>query len=909
MDDSKKTKSQLLEELTVLRSKLNEVDSQEKSEHEIDPFSRNLLESAFGAVILFDSNTEEILDVNTRACEIYGFPRSEFIGKSLKDISENPIAGEQRIRETLLKEGHHHFETIQQGGDGSKIIFEVNASVINYKGKTAILSINRDITDRNRAMDELRESEERYRSLFNQSGDMMVLEDEDERIVDVNNKACSVLGYTREELLAKRTCDLRPEAISIKQTYKKLDIYSNPNDSEQIEVEREVVTGDGVTKTLDITVVPLRMKGKDLFMSIARDITDKKTTESELRESQKKYYDIFEGASDGIIYSDKKGKILEINSKFTGITGIKRDEIIGKNAFVLAQKFVKINDIPRILKLIKENLTTNTAPTPIELNYNEKILEITAHSAKNRAGVTGIIRDITERKLAERALKESEERYRQLFESDLTGDYISTLDGRLITCNKTFQAIFGFSSINEALATPIEELYPHPEERKVFLELLIKDGKLEFYEKDLKHRDGSILHVIENASVVLNKEGEIAQIRGNIIDNTRHKELEEQLRQAQKMEGIGRLAGGIAHDFNNLLTVIQGNSELALLALNPDDPLADDIREIQFASNRATDLTRQLLAFSRRQTLQPKVVNLNEVIKNMQRMLERLIGEDIRLVTQTDEYLWRVKVDPSQMEHVIVNLAVNARDAMPMGGKLTIETSNQEIHSDIPQVNSKLRPGQYVMVEISDNGSGISEELQSQIFDPFFTTKETGKGTGLGLSMVYGIIKQSQGHISVYSKLNRGTTFRIYLPREMEQSVTGDIQSETGKLPIGKERILVVEDEDAVRTLTIRSLKSSGYKVVEARSGADALQICKELDKPVDLVLTDVIMPDINGPDFIGCLLEIWPGIKVLFMSGYAADHIIQDGMIARGMPYIQKPFSPSSLAVKVRAVLDKNLK
>jgi two-component system, cell cycle sensor histidine kinase and response regulator CckA len=385
--------------------------------------------------------------------------------------------------------------------------------------------------------------------------------------------------------------------------------------------------------------------------------------------------------------------------------------------------------------------------------------------------------------------------------------------------------------------------------------------------------------------------------------------LQEQLRQSQKMEAIGHLAGGIAHDFNNILTVINGRCEMALLKRVEGDPLWAGIEEIKKASERATSLTRQLLAFSRRQILELKVLDLNSILLDLNKMLRRVIGEDIELVHLLAKDLGKVKSDPGQIEQVILNLAVNARDAMPNGGRLILETSNVELDEGYARDHVGVKPGPYVRLSVSDTGLGMTREVKERIFEPFFTTKEMGKGTGMGLSTVYGIVKQSGGNIWVYSEVGRGTVFKIYLPQVDELADRLDERAEEEEAPRGKETILLVEDDGEVRRLTASFLTEQGYKVLEASDESDAFPVCRGYNGPIKLMLTDVVMPGMNGRELARHLLSLRPEMKVLYMSGYTDDAIVHHGVLERGLEFLQKPFTLIGLAKKVREVLDKDSK
>jgi PAS domain S-box-containing protein len=383
--------------------------------------------------------------------------------------------------------------------------------------------------------------------------------------------------------------------------------------------------------------------------------------------------------------------------------------------------------------------------------------------------------------------------------------------------------------------------------------------------------------------------------------------LQEQLRHSQKMEAIGRLAGGVAHDFNNLLTVIKGYSQLSLMDLEEDDPLRGNIDEIQNAADRATSLTRQLLAFSRRQVMEMKVLDVNTLLRDLEKMLRRIIGEDVEIVIQLAEDLGRVRADVGQVEQVIMNLAVNARDAMPFGGKLTIETANVELDESYACNHVDVKPGHYVMFSVNDTGVGMTPEVRERIFEPFFTTKKKGGGTGLGLSTAYGIVKQSNGHIGVYSVQGKGTTFKIYLPRVNEplEEIRKEVLKE--ELPRGKETILIVEDEEEVRKLAATILERQGYRILETFNGDEALVACERRRSPIHLMLADIVMPGMSGSELAKHLKPLYPEIKILYMSGYTDDAIVRHGVLKKGVNYIQKPFTMEALARKVREVLDED--
>jgi PAS domain S-box-containing protein len=503
-------------------------------------------------------------------------------------------------------------------------------------------------------------------------------------------------------------------------------------------------------------------------------------------------------------------------------------------------------------------------------------------------------------------LRRSELNFRSLVTNAPYGICRCDSTGKILDANPAFLELLGFTSPGEIISRQIYTLYADAEQWFDLADCLRSSAPFKGLTAEWKRKTGTTVVRVSGRSVPNGRdEGVVFELFAE--DVTERRALEEQLRQSQKMEAVGRLAGGIAHDFNNLLMVISGYSEFLLERLGAEPHLRGPAQEIASASERASSLTRQLLAFSRKQMLAPRIVNLNDIATENLRMLNRMIGEDIDLVMVPSSNLWPVRADAGQIEQVIMNLAVNARDAMPSGGKLTIETSNVTIDEDYSRLHAPLRPGDYVMVSISDTGMGMDSETQSHIFEPFFTTKGP-KGTGLGLSTVYGIVKQSGGYIWVYSEVGRGTTFKIYLPRVAsleEASMHVPPPRQFQKVEPGTETILLVEDEANLRYLARQYLEKQGYKVIEAADGAVAMQIAVAHEAVIHLLLTDVIMPGMNGRELAQRISEIRPNVKVLYMSGYTENVIGHNGTLDAGVRLLQKPFNLRDLKDKVREVLD----
>ena len=518
-----------------------------------------------------------------------------------------------------------------------------------------------------------------------------------------------------------------------------------------------------------------------------------------------------------------------------------------------------------------------------------------------------------QREHAEAALRESEKKFQQFYDEAPVGYHELDTKGRITRVNRKELEILGYTA-GEMLGKPLWNFFVEEDTtRHVTMAKLAGDVSFhDTFERTYRRKDGTTLPVLVEDRILRDKSGQIMGIRSTVEDITERRQTqealqksEEQLRQWQRVEAIGRLAGGVAHDFNNLLMTIKGCSELLLNAFDRRDPRREEVEEILKAGERATSLTRQLLAFGRRQVLQPQVLDLNSLVINMDKMLRRLIGEDIQLVTVLDQELWSVRVDPGMVEQVIMNLAVNSRDAMPNGGKLTIETANIIHDENYASRHISMKPGYYVMVAVSDNGCGMDKETQSHLFEPFFTTKEKGKGSGLGLSTVYGIVKQSGGNIWVYSEPDQGTTFKIYLTRVEKTAKVYKPKTSPLMAPGGTETILLVEDEEAVRTMVSKILRNKGYTVLEAAHSKEAFEISERQEGPIHLMVTDVIMPQMSGRELAERLAPSLPEMKVLYMSGYPDNTIVQHGVLEPGTAFLQKPFTLNALELKVREVLD----
>jgi PAS domain S-box-containing protein len=531
------------------------------------------------------------------------------------------------------------------------------------------------------------------------------------------------------------------------------------------------------------------------------------------------------------------------------------------------------------------------------IRYGERDKEILTFVARQLASAVEIKRN-------EQALRRSEARYRSLVQSSVYGIYRSSLEGRFLDVNPALIAMLGYASAEEVLLLdPEKDVFAQAEEHTRLIDEFRRTGRLDGIEVQWKRNDGNTITVRISGRAVSSADEPADVLEAIAEDVTDRRALEDQFRQAQKMEAVGRLAGGVAHDFNNLLMVISGYAEVVLAELGPHHLLRDKALAIQQASDRATTLTRQLLAFSRKQLLELKVVDVNAIVSDMERLLRPLIGEDVEFLTSLTNEAAHTRADAGQLEQVLMNLVVNAKDAMSGGGTLTIQTERIVVDDGHRRGVTFIRPGDYVMLSVSDTGMGMDKETQSRIFEPFFTTKEKGKGTGLGLSTVYGIVKQSGGYVMVQSEEGRGTTFHIYLPR-----VEG--VAERHPVPVahtalgGTETVLLVEDEESVRQLVRETLAAKGYRVVEADNGESGVAVAAKHQGKIDLVITDVVMPGMGGRELVKQLAQTRPETKVLYLSGYTEDAIVSEGTIESGAAFLQKPFTLQNLSRKVREVL-----
>ena len=763
---------------------------------------------------------------------------------------------------------------------------------------------------------QVRTAEEKYRSIFENAIEGLFQSTSEGRFLTVNPAFARMLDYGSPEEMINDVTDIAHQ------------LYVDPDDRVEaalLQHERGFLQGfemqayrkDGKKIWLSVNRRSVRNKdGEEIYIEgSVENITERKRVDQALIESEGRKAAILKSALDCVITIDHDGKIIDFNPAAEKTFGYQGEDVVGKKMAELIipphlrpqheagfARYVETGCSSILGKRIEvSGMRADGTEIPVELT-------VTAIGELPQSTFTAFVRDLTERTKAEAALRESEERYRDLVENAHDIIYTHDLEGNYTSVNKAGEQIAGYSREETLNLNLRQAIAPEClDQAREMLARKLAGEEITSYEVEIIAKDGHRVVMEANTRLVF-QDGVPVGVQGIARDVTQRKQLEEQLRQSQKMEAIGQLAGGVAHDFNNLLTAINGYSGLALQRIDDNHPLKGYLEEIKKAGDRAANLTRQLLAFGRKQILQPLAINLNDVVTDMNKMLRRLIGEDIQFTAKLDPALKKIKADPGQVEQVLVNLVVNARDAMPQGGNLTIETLSVDLDQDYAGRHVGVVPGSYVTLAVSDTGTGMDEDTQARIFDPFFTTKEKGKGTGLGLSTVYGIVKQSGGSIWVYSELGHGTTFKVYLPELAAGSQKTEAVAVESFMIGGSETVLLVEDEDVVRGLARKILEHAGYSVLEASRGEEAFRLCVERAEPIDLLLTDVVMPETSGKEVADRLTELFPGLRVLFMSGYTDEAIVHHGVLDSNVEFIQKPFTPAALVKKVRDVLDSDL-
>jgi two-component system cell cycle sensor histidine kinase/response regulator CckA len=881
----------------------------------IDYIFQDILDAIREPLLVLDSDLKVIL-ANRSFINSFKVTPEETLGNFIYDLGNQQwdIPKLRELLEGILPKNNtfdsyeieHEFPNI-----GHKImLLNARRFTENDTGSQMIFLAIEDISERMQLETLLKDSEERFRRLFETANDgILLLEKREFKICHVNPAVTAMLDYSKEECIGNDIKDI-----------------GFPDDLDTPQEILKTLNKDGIIHYKD---VPVRKKAgqvidTDIYMvdkatlvqCNIRNVTERKRTEEALRKSEEKYRRLFNNAEVGIYRTRLDGsEVIEVNRKFLDIAGATREEIIGKPS-------VNLWADPKEREEMAKMLVTDGSVSAFEfkmLNKRRGDVRNCLTSAllyREQGILEGSIVDITDRIHIEQSLQEEKNRAQSYLDiAEVMFVVINSKEEVALTNRKTCE-VLGYKQEEIIAKNWFDSFLPariKDQVRTVFAGLMAGEiGHFRYYENTVLTKDGKERDIAWQSTILKDDEGNIFGILASGEDITDLKQaekekqrLEAQLQQSQKMETIGLLAGGIAHDFNNLLTTIIGNAYFALDQASEGTSLYNEIDEIRKAGRQAAALTRQLLAFSRKQLIKPQVINLNDILMNTEKMLRRTIGEDIEFKTTFEPELWNVKMDSGQIEQIILNLIVNARDAMPDGGNLTVETANVEL-DDMYFQNHGIKNGwgSYVMMAVTDTGIGMDEETQSRIFEPFFTTKERAQGTGLGLSTVYGIVKQNNGHIWAYSEPGKGTTLKVYFPR-IKADEASDIEEQLDENRLkGSETILIVEDSETLLKLTQKMLESYGYKVLTAQNGNEAMEIFNGHDGPIHLLLTDVVMPGMSGRKLAEQIQSENQKVKVIYMSGYTDDTISKHGVLNDDIEFIEKPYSAKDLGLKVRKVL-----
>ena len=878
-----------------------------ESEGKFEIVFRNSLD----AILIIHTSDGTIKDANPAVQRILGYHIHDLIEEDYRILL--PLESKFQY-EKLSEELAIHDAVVQTQdfccADGSTCYLNLTASLIPWDDDeeyNAILVILRDVKEHSEITQAIQRNEIRYRTLFEESRDFVYISTAEGRFVDVNPAGIDLFGYSHEELIG----------LKLEQ------LYQNPEDRQRFKQRIEangfvrnfyaqIIRKDG--KVLDCVETSTIRRGEDGtiigYQGTVRDITELKTAERDLRKSEEKFRLLAENIP-GVIYmckNDAHWTMLYLNDEVENLTGYpKEDFLSGRINF---PQLFHPDDAPNIRPSVGNALAEKKQ---YHLVYRLKHksgqwrwIEEVGIGVSNGDGILfleGFLSDITERRVAE----ESRRQLAAAIDAAAESVVITDTDGTIIYVNPAFKEISGYSA--EEIIGGNPRILKSGKQDSSFYERMwkgISDGQVWSGRVINRKKDGTLYNEEMTISPVFDSNDKIVNYIAVKRDITKELILEEQLRQAVKMEAVGRLASGVAHDFNNMLTIIGGYLELTLMSLEPDNPLRENLEESHHVIGRASNLTRQLLALSTKQKSEPKVLCLNDIIVDIEGMLKRILSMDMTLETVLEPNLWQVKADPGQLEQVLLNLVVNARDAMVKGCKLTIGTSNIVVSFSDASRHPVLEEGSYVLLTVMDNGHGMIEDVKSRVFDPFFTTKGSDKGTGLGLFTVYGIVKQNRGHILVESEPDVGSIFKIYLMKTTGKIEVTPPSRRLSDIKGGNETILVVDDDDGVRGMIVRILKYLNYKVIDVGSSQEVCALSNEMMGSVDLVICDVIMPKVSGPQVMECLRDHWHDMKILYMSGHSeGTTFIQEFMDDPNVTFLHKPFGSLDLALKVREMLD----
>ncbi len=848
---------------------------------------------------------------NGGAEKLYGYSAAEAIGSNIGFHIPPERAGEietilERIRAGKRVE---HFETVRLKRDGARVSVSLSVSPVRDSSGAVIgaSSIARDISEHELSEESLVASEVRYRRLFEAARDgILILDFVTGRITDVNPFLSELLGFSRAEMIGKTVGELSP----FKDLARNEIMLDRLQTNEFVRYDDlPLETRDGRKSAVEFVSNVYDVDGRKVIQCNIRDISGRKRAESAIRASEQRVRALIENAKDAIYVLSTEGVVLQVNRAVEVLQGRPRDEIVGRPVIEavapeererVGEAFASTVAGGEVSGFETSSLRADGTRVPTEISAS--LVDVGGERI-----VHAIVRDVTERKKAEKALLESEERYREIFDSSPLPMWLySVPEAQIVAVNPAAIEIYGYSR-EEFLQMSLFDLRS-PEEgarlKKDFADH--PDPPIRWHAGIWKHRrkDGSVMEMDVHTHAV-NLEGRKMRL-GVMLDVTEQRKLEEQFLHAQKMEAVGRLAGGIAHDFNNLLMVVQSFADVLPLHLGDEKAVRNDIEQLRSTAGRGASLTRQLLAFSRKQVVKTETLDAGKIAAEMAALLDKLLGEDVQLEIRLDSETCFVQADRGQVEQVVMNLAVNARDAMPRGGRIVIDVRRAQLDESFVATHAGMEPGSYVQVTVSDTGTGMDAEVKKHLFEPFFTTKESGRGTGLGLATVYGIVKAAGGDVWVYSEPDKGSVFKVYFPRVDRAGAAAEAQillaSETG----GTETIFLVEDEDVIRDMVREYLGAKGYRIFSAGSGHEAIRQAGRLREPVHLLLTDIVLPGPNGREVADELLRSRPEMKTIFMSGYIDDAQTVRQILSEGRDFIQKPIGLEPLARKIREVLDR---
>ena len=877
--------------------------------------SRTLVEALPDAILVHSE--DKIVFVNPFCVRLLAAAGPEqLLGKDIGEIvdPDDLPAVRSRIQDCYASgTASPPMESVLIACDGSSVEIEAVAIPICWNGAPAIEVVARDIRDRKRAERAVQDWQERL-VLAQKAGLRIGLWDWDAvaNTVIWSDETYRQFGYTRDTFSGRvedAVTRIHPEdRPGVEDAIRKV-IAGGGEYAQQY----RLVWPNGTKCWVDAHGVMVR-NGSSHMLGIGVDITDLKKTEQSLQESEEKYLLLLNSTAEAIYGLDLEGDCTFCNPACLRLLGYATPkDLVGRNMHALMHH-TRADATPypeqecEIYLAIREGRASHITDEVLwradGTSFPSEYWSYPMYKAGELVGAVVNFIDIADRKRTEQALRQSEEKYRELFENATYGIFRSQLDGALLDVNPALVAMLGYSSKEELLTKNLSrDLYDDPADRKSILDSYGPSGRVSGCEVNWKRKDGKIIVVRISGGAFRRHDGSFSHFEVVVEDITGRRGLEAQFRQAQRMEAVGLLAGGISHDYNNLLGVILGNADL-LLETTPTGVQQHYAEQIKKATRRAAELTRQLLTFSRKQILYPVILDLNAVVRDVGKILQRLIGEDVQIVTDLETSLDSIRADRGQIEQILMNLATNARDAMPNGGKFSIRTGNSELGPDDVALHPYAKPGRYVRLSVNDTGVGMTDAIRHRVFEPFFTTKPEGRGTGLGLATVYGIVKQSTGYIWVSSAPGAGATFDIYLPRVDEKApplVTG--LEERSEYPRGTETILLLEDEESLRQVTCECLTTNGYNVLQAGRGNHAIDVAEQYKGPIALIVSDVVLPDMSGPSVAAKVRALHPEAKVLYVSGYAEVPVAQQ-LIAEGAILLQKPLSRGDLLSKVDEML-----